>query len=257
MRVLIVDDEPLSRDALAEIVGQRADIDAMQVVDHPRRALETLAAQQVDVLLLDIRMPELSGLQLLEAISEREGSKPAAILVTAFPEHAVEAFEKRALDYVLKPIVASRVHAALDAAARRTAEERAARLLEMLQASPQIASRSRRIAIKDKGRTVFTDVDELIAAEADGNYVMLQKTSGTLLLRCTIGTVAQLLMPYGFMRIHRSVIVNGAFVLSLEPGMGSEYVLRLTTGREYVVSKTYRRNLRILSQAWLGGDLRI
>ena len=124
------------------------------------------------------QMPELSGLQLLEIITQRPGPKPAVILVTAFPEHAVEAFEKRALDYVLKFIVPSRVHAALDVAVRRSAEERAARLLDLLDASTQIGPRSRRIAIRDKSRTVFTDVAELIAAEADGNYVMLHKTSG-------------------------------------------------------------------------------
>ena len=257
MRVLIVDDEPLSREALADVVGERADVEEIVVADGAQLALETLADQPVDVILLDIRMPELSGLQLLEALAQRQGPKPAAILVTAYPEHAVEAFEKRALDYVLKPIVPSRVHAALDVAARRSAQERAAHLLELLGTSGQNGLQSRRIAIKDKGRTVFTDVAEVLAAEADGNYVMLRKTAGTLLLRCTIAAIEQMLGPYGFVRIHRSVLVNGAFVQSLESGVGSEYVLRLTTGREYIVTRTYRHNLRILAQAWLGGDLRI
>src|SRR4029077_10453994 len=162
------------------------------------------------------------------------------VFVTAYHEHAVEAFEKRAVDYVLKPLVASRVHDALDNAVRRSGQERAERLLGVLQDLRVRQESSVRIAIKDKGRVIFVNVPEIASVEASGNYVLLQRKAGSYLLRETIAEIAEKLAPYGFIRIHRSVLVNSAFVESIQPGVGNEYVLKTTTGREYRVTRTFR-----------------
>ncbi len=172
--------------------------------------------------------------------------------ITAYQEHAVEAFEKRAVDYVLKPIVPERVHEALNVAVRRSTQERAARLLDMMSDLKFRSERTTRIAIKDKARIVFVDAEELVSAEAHGNYVLLQQKVGSYLLRETISGIAEKLRPYGFIRIHRSVLVNVAFVDTIQPGVGSEYVLCTKTGKQYHVTRTYRNNLSGLAQFWIG-----
>src|SRR5262249_9585215 len=148
-----------------------------------------------------------------------------------------------------KPFVPARVHEALDVAARRSTEERAGRLLEMLGSDLKIRpERATRVAIRDKTRIVFVDLAELVSAEAQGNYVLLQQKAGSYLLRETLTKLAEKLGPHGFIRIHRSVLVNVAFVEAIEPGVGDEYILRTRTGKEYQVTRTYRDNLQGLAQ---------
>lgn len=252
IRVLVVDDEPLTRTALATLLSRRPDIQEFEIVEDAYQALAQFRERAFDVLLLDIHMPGLSGLQLIERLSRQNGPMPSIIFITAYQEHAVEAFEKRAVDYILKPLVPERVHQALDVAVRRSTHERGAQLMEMLGNLKLRPEHTTRIAIKDKGRIVFVDVGELISAEAHGNYVLLQQKVGSYLLRETLSRIAEKLKPYGFIRIHRSVIVNVAFVETIQPGVGSEYVLHTKGGKQYPVTRTYRENLNNLAQFWIG-----
>ena len=189
MRALVVDDEPLARTALANLLSSRADIDEFEEAENAGRALAHLNNRPFDVLLVDIQMPEMDGLQLVEHLGKRGGTMPAIIFITAHQEHAVEAFEKRAVDYVLKPFVPVRVHDALDTAIRRAALGRAEQLLEALQGLKLRPHRSSRIAIKDKGRVVFVDMAEIACVEASGNYVLLHQKAGAYLLRESISII--------------------------------------------------------------------
>lgn len=254
MRVLVVDDEPLSRTALKELLSTRQDVEEFDVAEDATQALQSLQKQSFDVLLLDIHMPEMSGLQLVERLSNWGEFVPAVVFITAHQEHAIEAFEKRAVDYVLKPFAPQRVHEALDIAVRRSVQDRAARLVEALEQLRAVPARTARIAVKAKGRIVFLDASELVTAEAHGNYVLLQQKSGSYLLRETISGIADRLKAYGFIRIHRSVLVNSAFVEAIEPCPSGEYLLRTTTGKEYNVTRTYKDNLRGLAEFWIGTD---
>jgi two-component system, LytTR family, response regulator len=254
MRALVIDDEPLVRAALAKLLPRRAEIDEFEVAHDAVQALALLDKRTFDVLMVDIHMPEMSGLQLVEHLSKQRAPMPSIIFITAYHEHAVEAFEKRAVDYVLKPFDPARVHDALDVAVRRSAQERADRLLGMLNDLKIRPERSSRIAIKDKGRVVFVDIAEITSVEANGNYVLLQQKVGSYLLRETIGEIAEKLKSHGFIRIHRSVLVNSHHVESIEPGVGSECVLRTKTGKEYNVTRTYRDNLRDLADFWIGSE---
>ena len=254
MRVLVVDDEPLTRLALVNLLAERSDVENCSVAEDAGQALSTLHASPFDVMLLDIHMPDMSGLQLVEQLSKEDPPLPAVIFVTAYQEHAVEAFEKRAVDYVLKPLVPGRVHAALDIAMQRSNQERAARLLDLAGTLRLLPERTARLAIKDKGRIVFVDAAELVSVEAHGNYVLLQQKSGSYLLRETISEVAAKLGPHGFIRIHRSVLVNTAFVETIQTEVGGDYVLRTQTGKQYHVTRTYRANLKKLAQFWIGTD---
>lgn len=254
MRALIVDDEPLTRAALAQILSHRSDITEFDVAENAHDALDRLRRCPVDVLLLDIHMPEMSGLQLIEQLSHHTALMPSVIFVTAYHEHAVEAFEKRAVDYILKPLVPARVQDALDIAVRRTHQERAERLLSALSDLKLRPQRMTRIAIKDKGRVLFVDVADIISVEANGNYVLLQQKVGSYLLRQTMAEIAEKLEPEGFIRIHRSVLVNAAQVESIHSGVGSDCLLRTKTGKEFHVTRTYRANLRHLAQLWSGSE---
>jgi two-component system LytT family response regulator len=251
---MIVDDEPLSRIALKTILLQRKDITAFDVAEDATQALELLSRQNYDVLLLDIQMPELSGIELVDRLRRQGAATPAIIFVTAHQEHAVLAFQKKAVDYVLKPFAAERVHEALEVAMRRSNEERAARLVEMLPHLNLLKEPPVRMAIKTKGRIVFLDPSEVIAAEANGNYVLLQQRSGSHLLRESLSAVAEKLQPFGFIRIHRSALVNAAFVEAIEPCVTGEYLLRIRTGKTYNVTRTYKENLKVLTKFSIGSD---
>ena len=109
---------------------------------------------------------------------------------------------------------------------------------------------SARIAIKAKGRILLIDPAEVIAVEAEGNYVVVYQTSSSHRLRESISTMEEKLNGHGFVRIHRSVVVNAAWVQEIQP-LAGEYVLRVQ-GREYMVTRTYRKNLQLLAQSWIG-----
>ena len=254
MRVLVVDDEPLTRTALMNLLAQRADVDNYHEAEDGHQALAALRSNPCDVLLLDIQMPDMTGLELVERLSKEKPPLPAVIFVTAYQEYAVEAFEKRAVDYVLKPLVPGRVHAALDSALRRSHEERAARLLELAGTLKLAPERTARIAIKDKGRIVFVDATELVSVEAHGNYVLLQQKVGSYLLRETMAEITEKLGPHGFIRIHRSALVNATFVDTIQTDPNGDYVLLTKTGKRYHVTRTYRDNLRKLAQFWIGSE---
>jgi DNA-binding LytR/AlgR family response regulator len=253
MRVLIVDDEPLALTALAQILAARPDVELFDSACDALEAQQRLSNELYDVMLLDINMPELSGLELLSRVQRCERPAPSVVLVTAHAEHAVAAFEKHAVDYVLKPFSSERVNQALDFASQRTASERAARLLELMPhlrpPTPQTCSK---IAIKSNGRILFIDPRELVVVQAEGNYVLLRQETGSYLLRESISTVAEKLKPYGFVRIHRSALVNASFVRDLRPCSTGEYELRLKDGKEYTVTRTYKKNLRALAGFWVG-----
>lgn len=255
MRVLIIDDEPLAQTALANILATKSDLESFDVASDAIEALDKLKNNSYDVLLLDINMPEVSGLELVDRLGESDRSTPSVVFVTAHDEHAIAAFKKHAVDYVLKPFSAERIGEALDVAFRRTTSERAAKLVEMLpQLQQLVRSQRTRIAIKTNGRILFIDPGDVIAVHAEGNYTLLQREAGSYLVRESISTLAQRLKSYGFIRIHRSVIVNASFVEEIRPWLTGEYGLRVKGGKEYAVTRTYKKNLKSLAEFWVGMD---
>lgn len=111
-----------------------------------------------------------------------------------------------------------------------------------------------KIAIKTKGKILLINPAEILAVEAEGNYVLLQSQSESYLLRESISSIARKLMAYGFVRVHRSVLVNATSVEEIRTGANGEYTLRISGGREFAVSRTYRNNLKSLARSWIGTD---
>jgi DNA-binding LytR/AlgR family response regulator len=253
MRVLIVDDEPMEETALAKILSARRDAEHLDSANDASEALDKLATNSYDVLLLDINMLDLSGTQLVDQLRERNLPLPSIVFVTAHVEHAVAAFEKYTVDYVLKPFSNESINEALDRASRRAKGERAAKLIEALPQLQKLSSPGHpMIAIKAKGRILFINPSDVVAVQAEGNYVLLQRESDSYLLRESISTVAEKLKPYGFIRIHRSALVNTSFVVEIKPYSAGKYGLRVKGGKEFAVTSGYRKNLKPLTEFRIG-----
>ncbi|HEV2299405.1 MAG TPA: LytTR family DNA-binding domain-containing protein [Candidatus Acidoferrales bacterium] len=131
----------------------------------------------------------------------------------------------------------------------------AANLIRALQQLEVMAKRQApRIAFKAKGRILFLDLAEIVAVQAKGNYVSLQHRPNSFLLHESLSSMAEKLKPYGFIRIHRSVVVNISVVEEIQPLPTGEYRLRIKGGKEYLVTRTYKDNLRDLAQLWVGSE---
>lgn len=252
MRVLIVDDEPLAREAIASVLAKRRDVEAYDSVANANEALNKLSARHYDVLVLDINMPGISGLDLLDRARAGKQELPAVVFVTAYSEHAIAAFDRHAVDYVLKPFEKRRLQEALDIALTRSADDRVARLEQALPQLQQLSRSTSQIAIKTNGRIVFIDPKEVITVKAEGNYVVLQRRSCSNLLRESISVIEEKLKPYGFVRVHRSLLVNRAQVDEVKAWTTGEYGLRLKNGSEYTITRKYKKNLKDLAASWLG-----
>jgi two-component system LytT family response regulator len=109
-----------------------------------------------------------------------------------------------------------------------------------------------RIAIKTKGTILFLNPEEVVSIRAQGSCVLLQQESGSHLLRESISTMAEKMVPFGFVRIHRSTLINRRFVKEIRPFLTGEYGLRLKSGKEFTVTRTYKKNLRALAEFWVG-----
>jgi DNA-binding LytR/AlgR family response regulator len=252
MRVLIVDDQPLAQTALANILSARSDVEHFDSANGAIEALEKLSTASYDVLLLDIDQ-NLSSSQLPDQIRERNFPLPSIVSATANVEHAVAAFEKHTVDYVLKPFSNESINKALDRAARRAKGERAAKLIEALPQLQKLSCPSRpMIAIQAKGRILLINPGDVVAVQAEGNYVSLQRESDSYLLRESISRVAEKLKPYGFIRIHRSALVNTTFVMEIKPYSTGKCGLRVKGGKEYAVTSAYKKNLKPLTEFRIG-----
>jgi DNA-binding LytR/AlgR family response regulator len=155
----------------------------------------------------------------------------------------------------LTPALGSRLGHAISTLEEKMQAGRTASISKVLPELQNPTSRkSVRIAIKAKGKILLIDPVDVIAVEAHGNYVLVQHASRSHLLRESISTMEEKLSPHGFVRIHRSVLVNAALVEEIQPWSTGEYVLRVRGGKEYTVTRTYKKNLQLLAQSWIGTD---
>ena len=252
MRVLLVDDERLAHTALANVLSARCDVEHFDSFNHALDALEKLATGSYDVLLLDIDL-DVSGSQLVDQLRKRNSLLPSIVFVTGHVEHAVAAFERHTVDYVLKPFSNESINEALDRAGRRAKAERAAKLIEALPPLQKLSGPGHpMIAIKAKGRILFINPGDVVAVQAEGNYVSLHRESDSYLLRESISMVAEKLKPYGFIRIHRSALVNTSFVVEIKPYSTGKCGVRVKSGKEYTVTRGYKKNLKPLTEFCIG-----
>lgn len=245
LRVVIVDDEALARQRLRTLVGESPSLELVGEAGDGTAALDLVASAVPDLLFLDVQMPELDGFEALASLDP--DVTPAVVFVTAYDEHAVRAFEVGALDYLLKPIVPERFHAAV------------ARLCERLPLADQSRRArhaaleverergfARRLAVRRNNTHYFVGTDEIRWIAADGNYAELHTEGKTHLVRATVKELIGRLDPERFARIHRSTIVAIDSIRSIESSPHGEWVVTMEDGTPLSTSRSYASEVRRL-----------
>ncbi len=263
LRALVVDDEELARRGLEIRLRELDGIDVCGHAQNGREALSAVTELKPDIVFLDIQMPGMDGFDVLRAIAGPD--MPLVIFVTAYSEYAIRAFEENALDYLLKPIDAPRLEAAVHRAAEQLTlsevMQQRSRLLKLIcdltgeelslqQAlsghSREAAARPSHLSIKDGREITHVSIGDIVWIDAAGDYLCIHTLEETHILRGTMKKLEQILDPARFVRVHRSTIVNGQHVKSMRSHTNGEYFLTLDCDKELKLSRTYRKNVERL-----------
>jgi two-component system, LytTR family, response regulator len=252
IRTVIADDEPLARKKLRLLLGSEPGVQVVAECQDGHETIGAVHAHKPDLLLIDIRMPDADGFEVLGKLPADE--MPVVVFTTAYDQFAVRAFEARATDYLLKPFERERLHQAIERARAELLKSHnrdlTARILDLLAASAEPKTDPRqiddRMVIRAGGKVVFLDLAEVDWIEAAANYVKLNVGKDSYLLREGIGRVSERLDPDRFVRIHRSVIVNVRKIKELQPCDSGEYIAVLRNGKELSCSRGYRAELQRL-----------
>ena len=240
IRALIVDDEPLARRGVRARLLQQDDVEVVGECRNGREAVAAIRRLLPDLVFLDLQMPGLDGFGVVQQVGAI--AMPMVIFVTAHDEHAIRAFETEAIDYLLKPIDDDRFRRAV-ARARARLGERSDGSLGRRLTSLLGASAAQRIAVRDRGRILLIGAKEIDSVEAEGDYASIRVAEKTYLVRETMAAM-EARLGAGFVRIHRSAIVNAARIRELRPLGGGEFVVVLHSGLELSASRGYADRLR-------------
>jgi two-component system LytT family response regulator len=245
LRVLVVDDELPARRRLTDLLQRDAHIAALLEASDGLAAIQMIEREHPDLVFLDVQMPELNGLAVLESIEPAQ--MPLTVFVTAYDEHAIRAFEANALDYLLKPFSDERLEATLERARvrlmERTAGQFGQNLLRMMSVTSRGGGYLERLIVKSTGAVHFVRVADVDWIEGAGVYVNLHVSGKELLYRASLNQLTERLDPSRFVRVHRSATVNIESIVRLEPASHGEFDVLLKDGRQTRVSRTYRAAL--------------
>jgi len=255
LRVLVVDDEQLAREELCYQLNQAEDIEVVGQASNGPEALAASDELEPDVVFLDIQMPGLTGFEVARRLLERADDAPAVVFVTAYDQHAVEAFDVNAVDYLLKPVDASRLQQALTRVRRRLGaarQEGDPRLLneqveQIVKIMASRQSRREQVAVKAGERFWLVQADEIIFASlADESITIVTgQVAGTSNYR-TLDDLQARLDPETFWRVHRSHLVNINKIKEIVPWFSRNYILRMKDAKstEIPVSRSQTKRLR-------------
>ena len=258
LRAVLVDDEQLARDELLFLLGQVGGVEIIGQAGNGVEALTAIDKLQPDVVFLDVQMPGLTGFEVARRMLDTR-ALPQIIFVTAFDQHAIEAFEVNAVDYLLKPVDPARLEIAVDRARRRISIDRKldlgeaapgfvqAQIEKIVQLVAERQHRRDRLAIKVGERFMLVQAEEIVYASLadDGIVVVTLKHSGTSNYR-TLDELQERLDPGVFWRVHRSHLVNINKIKEIVPWFSRNYILRMKDEKstEIPVSRTQTRRLR-------------
>jgi len=245
IRVLVVDDEAPARQRLVDLLRMDAHVAEILEASDGIIAVAAIQSQRPDLVFLDVQMPELDGLEMIDVVGP--GQMPLTVFVTAYDQHAIRAFEANALDYLLKPFSDERFEAALSRAKfrlrERSSSEFGQRMMKMLSSAPLAQCPLDRLVVKSGGSTRLIRVTEIDWIEAAGVYVNLHIAGQQLLYRASLQELSERLDPRRFVRVHRSAIVNIESILQLEPISHGEFDVVLKNGARTRVSRNFRVQL--------------
>jgi two-component system, LytTR family, response regulator len=243
IRAVIVDDEELARQILREFLSSHPEIELVAECANGFEAVKAVAELKPDLVFLDIQMPKLDGFEVLELI----GNDAAVVFVTAHDNFAIRAFDVHAVDYLMKPVGASRFEAALKRARERLESKppsNAVSAAELAAAARPPAQYLERIPVRDGSRVFIIPVAKLDYVEAQDDYVALAADGKKHLKQQTIASLETALDPSRFLRVHRSYIVNLERVAKIEPYSKDSHVAVLSTGAQLPVSRAGYARLR-------------
>jgi len=246
LKTLVVDDEPIARKVLRE---ELETIDGVEVIGEAAdgaEALEKINSGKPDLVLLDLQMPAMSGLDVVRQL-KHGNHLPVIVIVTAYDEHALQAFEAGAIDYLLKPVGQERLTQAVQRAKRisgREATERIAQLQEI--ADPRGQPRPRRIVGKIGEEYFLLSAEEIYAFQADGDLVWIVTAKRKFLATQTLKELEQRLKNTSFRRIHRNALLNVDHVRKMSALSSQRWLITMNNDQEFVASKRQARTVREL-----------
>jgi two-component system LytT family response regulator len=259
IRVLVVDDEPLARMRLEDLLAGIEGAVVVGTASNGIEAIERIRSLRPDIVFLDVQMPGKTGVEVVREIGPE--AMPATIFVTAYDQFAVEAFDVAAVDYLVKPFDDERLEAAFERARHRLSMEGLGKLREQLlavlqspgdgtprAAEPPAPHYLERIAVEMRGKVRSVPVEEIDYIVASGPYAELHTGDKRHLIREAMQTLEERLDPNRFMRVHRSMIVRLDLVETLHRGAGGDYEVQLKGGARVRVSRSRREAL----ERWLG-----
>jgi two-component system, LytTR family, response regulator len=250
LRTLIVDDEPIARKVLREELELIDDVEVIGEADDGAAALQKISLEEPDLVLLDLQMPGMSGLDVVRRLKQGK-YVPVIVIVTAYDQHALDAFEAGAVDYLLKPVGQSRLLEAVERAKRvssRQAMERIAHLQEISQEIGDAPSgeRGRRIVGKIGEEYFLLNAAEIYAFQAEGDLVWIVTAKRKYLATQTLKELEQRLKSGNFRRIHRNALVNVDHVRKMSALSSQRWLITMNNDQEFVASKRLARTVREL-----------
>ena len=245
LRVPVVDDEPLARQRVLDLLDRAAEVEVVGTAGTGRKAVALIEEHRPDLVFLDVQMPGLSGLDVVREVEPHQ--MPAVVFVTAYDQHALAAFDVAAVDYLLKPYDDDRFAQALararDAVRLREVDALRQRLATLLggEALPAPAPEYlERIAVEMRGQTRLVPVEAVDYVSSDGPYAEIHVGDDVFVVRERMQTLEERLDPKDFFRIHRSTIVRLDRVEALLTAAGGDYSVRLTDGTRLRLSRSRR-----------------
>jgi two-component system LytT family response regulator len=252
LTTVIVDDEPLGRRALLDLCGQHADLDIVATCASGDEALHAVRRLKPQLLLLDVQMKPLSGLEVATALTA--ATDPRIVFVTAYDRYAVRAFELNAIDYLLKPVHPGRFELTIERIRRQGGapmpEQQRSALKSLMTETlremrgTQAGEPATRLMVESDGRAVFLNPAAIEYAESRGNYVLLRVGEHTHTVRATLTELESRLPASHFLRLHRSILVNAGRIRSMERQFCGEFDVEMESRHRFRTGRTYRKRLQ-------------
>jgi two-component system, LytTR family, response regulator len=238
---LIIDDEKLARDLLREYLESFPQIEVIGECAKGSEAVEKINKLKPDLIFLDVQMPGMNGFDVLDEIDH----DPHVIFTTAYDQYAIRAFEKNAVDYLLKPLDEERFTQAVNRALKRKTAE-AGNLEELLRSikSDGKGSFDSHIFVQKSEKLFNLPVEEIIFLEASGDYTVITTKTDQFVSSSGIGKLEEILNPDTFIRVHRSTIINLNFLKEIERHFNGGMVVKMQNGKSFPVSRTYAKLIR-------------
>lgn len=246
-RVLVVDDERPALEDLGRLLETSPDVDDVVLAGGAAEALRLLAEAQFDVVFMDVRMPNIDGLELAKAL-RRFADPPALVFVSAFEDGAVSVFEHglQPLDYLMKPVSRARVEQALERLGGGDPERRGRTAGQRASGPGERVDQSEIIPVEHQrgGTTRLLDRATVLYVQAEGDYVRIHADSGRFLVRTALSDIEQRWGEHGFVRVHRSYVANLRRAVEIRPKLGGAVTIVMADGSEVPVARRQVADLR-------------